>query len=149
MVSNKQYAYAYKEVIELLKYLPIQDVKKIPSNIIEYLLKNKDENYEYYIDKNKSFEEQEKSEITKAIFANFFRDYWATEYQRERILQKEKSDEIKIEEEKRNKYNPDDIFKNQKRQTIIENVENANLVVYKKKNIIDKIIDKILYIFNK
>ena len=146
---SEQYACAYKEVIELLKYVPLQDVEKIPANIIAHLLKNKDENYEYHIDKNKSFDEQEKSEITKAIFAIFFRDYWATEYQRERILQKEKADEIKIEEEKRNKYNPDDIFKKKKIHTIIDNTENNNLVVYKKKNIIKKIMDKLLHLFNK
>ena len=34
---NAEYACAYKEVIELLKYMPIEDVKKIPSQKILYL----------------------------------------------------------------------------------------------------------------
>lgn len=142
---EKQYTYAYKEVIELLKYASLEDVKKIPKNIVEYLLKNQEETYDYRIDTNKTFAQQEKSEITKAIFANFFRDYWATEYQRERIIQKEKNDRIKIEEEKRKRYNPEDIFK-RKTQMIIknENTQNTDIVVYKKKNLIHKILDKIL-----
>ncbi len=147
MVS-KQYACAYKEVIELLKYFPIQDVKKIPPNVLEYILKNKEEDYEYRVEANKPFEEQKKSIITEAIFANFFRDYWATEYQRERILQKEKVDKLKIEEQKRNKYNPDEIFKNKPVQNL-ESSNNTDLIVYKEKNILKRIIEKILKVFNK
>lgn len=147
MVS-KQYTCAYKEVIELLKYFPIQDVKKIPPNVLEYLLKNKEKDYEYRVDRNKSFEEQEKSEITKAIFANFFRDYWANEYQKERILQKEKVDKLKMEEQKRNKYNPDEIFKNKTKQNS-ELPNDKDLIIYKEKNILKRIIEKILKIFNK
>lgn len=35
------------------------------------------------------------SDKTKAIFANIFRDYWASDYQRERILA---TDQISIKE---------------------------------------------------
>ena len=52
------------------------------------------------------------SDITKAILANIFRDYWATPYQKERIEAKEKYDLEKIEQEKREKYSTDNIFKN-------------------------------------
>ena len=47
------------------------------------------------------FEEQNLLDETKAILANIFRDYWASEYQRERILAKEKYDLQKLEEKKR------------------------------------------------
>lgn len=42
---------------------------------------------------------------TKAVLANIFRDYWATTYQKDKIIEKEKIDRIKIEESKREKYN--------------------------------------------
>ena len=62
-----------------------------------------DRTYDYQVDITKSFDEQKMSEKTKAIFANIFRDYWATDYQRERILAKEKQN-IKNEFEEIYKY---------------------------------------------
>ena len=87
------------------------------------------------------------SEITKAILANIFRDYWATPYQKERIEAKEKYDLYKIEEEKRKRYNPDDIFKNAQEQ---KPVENTNLPVeIKKETFFKKLINFIKGLFNK
>ena len=101
--------------------MPDEDVKKIPEEKLEFYKTNMDNEYNYNLDMTKEFEEQEMSEITKAILANIFRDYWATPYQKERIEAKEKYDLEKIEEEKREKYNPDNIFKNKKEETVIEN----------------------------
>ena len=111
---TKEYAMAYTEVIEILKYVPEEDVGKIPQEKLEFYKTNMDNGYSYKLDMTKEFEEQEMSEITKAILANIFRDYWATLYQKERIEAKEKYDLEKLEEEKREKYNPDSIFKNKK-----------------------------------
>lgn len=83
------YEKACKEVIELLKYFPRESVEKIPKEELELYKKNMDNSYEYEVDKTKPFNEQKMSDKTKAIFAIIFRDYWASEYQRERILAKE------------------------------------------------------------
>lgn len=108
------YARACTEVIELLKFFPKESVEKIPEKELKAYLYKMDKTYKYEVDKSKSFEEQKMSDKTKAIFANIFRDYWATDYQKDRIKAKEEYDKKKIEEEKRNKYNPDNIFKNRK-----------------------------------
>lgn len=108
------YSKAYKEVIEILKYMPEESVSKIPQEILETFKQKRDTEYDFKVIENKSFEEQNIMNETKAIFANIFRDYWATPNQRERIKTKEKYDLQKIEEEKRKKYNPDDIFKKRK-----------------------------------
>ena len=126
MVSA-EYACAYKEVIELLKFMPVEDVKKIPSKNILHFLHNMDKNYHYEIDKTKSFEEQEKSEIARAIFAVLFRDYWATSTQREKIIAKENYDLLKMEEEKRNLYNPNDIFKRKKINKNIASIKTTEM----------------------
>lgn len=131
---NKEYAMAYKEVIEILKYVPDEDVAKIPQEELDFYRENMDINYNYKIDESKEFEKQEMSEITKAVLANIFRDYWATPYQRERILAKEKYDLEKLEEEKREKYNPDGIFKNGNKEEIhIEKISNLPIEVKKEK----------------
>lgn len=93
-----------------MKYVPKESVDKIPQTMIDTFNAKMDKTYNFSIDINKSFEEQELLEETKAILANIFRDYWATQYQKERIQAKERYDMEKIEEEKRAKYNSD-IFK--------------------------------------
>ena len=111
---EETYEKACTEVIELLKCFPKESVEKIPKEELEVYLLKRDKNYNYKVDKTKSFEEQRMSNKTRAIFANIFKKYWATDYQRERILAKEKYDKEKREEEKRAQYNPNNIFKNKK-----------------------------------
>ena len=120
---TKEYARAYREVIEILKYIPDEDVQKIPNEKLKFYKDNMDSEYNYELDMDKDFEQQEMSDITKAILANIFRDYWATPYQKEIIKAKEKNDLEKIEEEKREQYNPDNIFKNRQEEVVIENTK--------------------------
>lgn len=148
------YPKAYKEVIEVLNYVPQESVEKIPQSMIETFKAKLDNDYDFKVDINKSFEEQDLLEETKAIFANIFRDYWATPYQKERIEAKEKSDRQKLEEEKAQKYNPDDIFKKKNAESVIENtekdtIENSNLPIeVKKEKFYEKIINFFKRIFN-
>ena len=144
---TKEYSMAYTEVIEILKYVPDEDVQKIPEEKVEFYKNNMDNEYNYKLDMTKEFEEQEMSDITKAILANIFRDYWATPYQKERIEAKEKYDLEKLEEEKRDKYNPDNIFKKKQKETV---VENTNLPVeIKKETFFKKLINFLKGLFNK
>lgn len=119
------YSKAYKEVMEILNFVPQESVDKIPNAMIETFKINMDNNYEFSIDINKNFEEQNLLDETKAILANIFRDYWATPYQKERIEAKEKYDRQKIEEEKRVKYNSD-IFNKTKTENEHINEEHIN-----------------------
>ena len=61
----------------------------IPKEMREMFELEMDKNYSFEIDTTKPFEEQEFLEETKAILANIFRDYWATAYQKARIIEKE------------------------------------------------------------
>ncbi len=144
---TKEYAMAYKEVIEILKYVPYEDVKKIPEEEIEFYRESMDKEYDYKLDMTKEFEEQEMSDITRAILANIFRDYWATPYQKERIEAKEKFDLEKIEEEKRSKYNPENMFTKQEEQVVQE--DTRAFVETEKETFLKKLIDFIKGLFNK
>ena len=76
--------------------------------------------------------------LNEYILAIFFRDYWATERQRNRILEKERID-TKIEEKKKQlQYSPNDIFKNKRTEDndIHEVSKNSQIVVYKETIII-------------
>ena len=118
-----KYPKAYKEVIEVLKFVPNESVNKIPKEMLEMFKNKMDKNYNFSVDINKNFEEQILLEETKAILANIFRDYWATPQEKEKIIAKEKLDMQKIEKEKLQKYNPDNLFK--KKAVVSNRVENT------------------------
>lgn len=138
------YPKAYKEVIEILNYVPRESVDKIPQTMIDTFKAKMDNDYDFKIDINKNFEEQNFLEETKYIFANIFRDYWATPYQKERIELKEKIDRENIEQEKRKQYNPDEIFKNRKNTN---QEEKNNLIIYTE-NKFKKLLNKIMKILH-
>ena len=143
---ENNYPKAYKEVIEILKYVPKESVEKIPQTMLDTLNSKMDNTHNFSIDINKSFEEQKLLEETKAILANIFRDYWATPYQKERIEAKERYDRQKIEEEKKANTNYD-IFKKDNNEEHKENeVSNSNLPIETKK---EKFYEKIIDFFKK
>ena len=55
---EENYHKAYKEVLEILKYVPEESVKKIPRQMLDTFEKKKDKNHIFYVDITKSFEEQ-------------------------------------------------------------------------------------------
>ena len=57
------------EVIEILKHISEIDYRKIPQEIITTLKKNKDENYYFEYDVNKTLNEQNVSKQAKIIIA--------------------------------------------------------------------------------
>ena len=145
----ENYACAYKEVIEVLKYTKREDVNKIPKSRILLWRINMNKDYDFKIDKTKTLEEQNLSKEAKAIIANIFKKYWATDYQKERIEAKEKYDIEQMEKEKYQKYNPDDIFKNRKQNIQQEEVasKTVSMVEYREP-LFKRILNKIKNIFN-
>ena len=137
------YKKAYKEIVEILKFVSKENVDKIPKEMLDMFEEEQDKEYNFKVDTTKSFEEQLLLEETKAIFSNIFRDYWANDYQRKVIIEKENRDRIKWEEEK---YDPKDLFKNNQKnfnkQNNYDKVD-VNLTVIKKENSFKKLIDKI------
>ena len=99
MVNNK-YGIAYSEILEILKHIPIEDYNKIPKSEIELFKAYADDNYTFTYDSTKTLAEQNVSDITKGLIILLFRDYWATEIQRNKIIAKQNYDRIKLEEEK-------------------------------------------------
>lgn len=139
VINEMEYKKAFKEVYEILKYVSNEDLRKIPSEILITIKENRQLNYEYKIDNINNFQNQEISEIAKAILSIIYRDYWATEEEKYEIKIKENREKNEIEKEKREKYNPNDIFK--KRRNIDSNtIENVELIKYKE-NIFSKIVN--------
>lgn len=122
-MDNIEYPIAYREVFEILKYIPKADYDKIPNEKIELYKTMQDTNYNFKYDPSKTLDEQNVSKRTKAILGLLFRDYWATEIQREKIISRQNYERQKLEEEKKLKYNLDNIFKNNNKNAILDNTE--------------------------
>ena len=146
-MKSTEYANAYSEVLEILKNISKEDYNKIPIEKINLFKTKANKEYRFQYNPMFTLVEQKVSKRAKAIIAILFRDYWATPEQKERILSKQNYDRIRIETDKRNKYNPNDIFKNR----IEENTEMAdknNLPIeVKKNNFFKKIIHYIRNLF--
>lgn len=136
-----EYANAYSEVLEILKYISKEDYEKIPNSKIELFATNHNKEYIFKYNPNKTLDEQNVSKTAKAIIAILFRDYWATELQKEKIIAKQNYDRIQLEEKKKERYNSDNIFKNNKKKIILNStkqeqkldlIETNNIKWYKK-----------------
>lgn len=108
---NVEYENAYKEIIEILKFIPSNYYDKIPKEKINLFESKANKEYEFTFNPNKTLEEQNVSKRAKAIIGLLYRDYWANKEQKEKIISFQNIQRQAIEEEKREKYNPDNIFK--------------------------------------
>ena len=118
-----EYANAYSEVLEILKYISKEDYEKIPNSKIELFETNYNKDYIFKYNPNKTLNEQNVSKTAKAIIAILFRDYWATEIQKEKIISKQNYDRMKLEEERKARYNSNNLFKNNEKRIIMDNTE--------------------------
>jgi len=147
-MENMEYAIAYSEVLEILKYISLDEYSKIPSDKIKMFEENAIKDYQFNYNPNLTLNEQNVSKRAKAIIAILFRDYWATDIQREKIETKQKYDRIKIEDEKKEKYNPDNIFNNRKTENVETVAEPVAMIEYRE-SFFSRIINKIKNIFRR
>ena len=147
-MENIEYANAYSEVLEIIKHIPEEDYDKIPSSKIKLFETKANPNHKLEYNPELTLEQQV-SKRAKAIIAILFRDYWATDEQREKIIRKQRNDLNKLEQEKVEKYNPDNIFKQNDKEILErqEKITETVAMVEHKENIFKRIISKIKSIF--
>lgn len=148
MVEAKinNYKKALVEVDAVLSCLDYNEYKKIPTNIIDAIENNKDEEYTYDYDEELEYEDWSLMPETKAILYNICKKYLATEEQRKYLQQKERLENYKIESEKIKKYNSENLFKKEKEVKKVEQEENNELIV-KRDSSFKRILEKLKSIF--
>ena len=128
------YAKAYTEVLEIIKYFPKIEYDKIPSEKIEFYENNMDKEYIFTINPEIDLSEQNISPEANAIILNLYTDYFATEEQKSKIIGILNENKQREELEKREKYDPNNIFKKNIQEEKIEessSKEEVALVEYK------------------
>ena len=109
---TKEFAEASAEINEILKYMPKEEVEKIPSKLRDFFKEVASKDYVTNINPDLPLDVQQIKEKTKDIIALIYRNYWCSEEERKELDQKLIENDKKFEEELREKYNPDNIFKN-------------------------------------
>ena len=125
---------AYSEVYAILNLMSWNLIKKIPENIWENIESKRDKQKVIEID---NIENYQASEQANKLLAVLYKNYFATDEEKEVIQAKEKILYEKEQEELHEKYNPDNLFKN--KVTKVEPIENSVAIVEYKKSIFTKI----------
>lgn len=147
---NNTYSKAYTEVLEIINHFSEDEYKKIPKEKIDFYEKNKDKDYNFKIDPNVNLAEQNISQSANAILVSLYRDYFATDKQKEILENLLQQNQEKMEKEKYQKYNPNDIFTNKSySNNTNDSNEELSLVKIKKQTWYREILDFFKNIFRK
>lgn len=145
--EKKEFQKAYVELYEIIKVLPEEEQKKIPKLFLKNLKNNMDKEYKFILDKDCDILNQNYRIETKALFVELYEKYLETKEECNFWNQYNKICDNMIEEEKKTKYNTENIFKNRKLERK-EPIANSNLPIeIKDKNIFIKFLDFIKKIF--
>ena len=155
-MADIQYANAYTEVLDILRYISKEDYEKIPKSKIKVFEENSNKNYSFKYDVDKTLEEQNISEIAKMIIAILCRDYWTTNEQRYIIIKKQREAREEQERQIRERIEQNRQIKEDSLKVIdvssdldldLDYSRGTNLEIYKEDNIFKRIISKIKEIF--
>lgn len=142
-----EYSEAITETLDILKHTKKEDVDKISSKFIDFLNANASKTYKPELDHTKNIKDIQLKRKTKAILAIIYKKYWCDSEKQEQFNRVLKENEIKRKKELKEKYTPDNLFKN--KETKIETVENSVAMVEYKESIFIKIKNWFKQIFNK
>ncbi len=144
MTLDTEIKKAYSEVYEILKLVDKEYFDKIPKKFVEFLEREKDNNYIPNINENISLEEQKLLNDTINILAMIKLDYWcSSEEEKSELLKLLNENEKKHRENINEKYNPENIFEK------TTNRENKDLVEVKEKKWYEKFWDMFRNILKK
>lgn len=111
----------YSEVYSLLNLLGNNYIEKLPKSLFKMIEEEKSSTYNPQYRENLSLNEQNIKRESLSMIALFHLNYWCnSNEEREQLKQLFKNNEEKYQAEIREKYNPDNLFKNHKQENINE-----------------------------
>ena len=146
MVNETELAYA--EVDAILELLEDEYVNRIPAQVREFFKKEKNKEYILNIRSDIGLDGQKIKAETISLLTLLQINYLCdSEEERKEILKELQENDRLKEEELREKYNPDNIFKN--RNNKLEKEVNVAMVEYKEPSFIRRILDRIKILFKR
>lgn len=147
---KEEYREAFSQVEQIINLMPTSLSNKIPLGFKQIVSTEKSKTY--YPKISEPIEECTLKEETTIILAVIYRDFLCPKQEREKLIERDSNKLLEFEKELREKYNPDDIFKNRKNsQTVFQNnnLEENAIIEYKEKNFIQKLFEKIKHLFKR
>ena len=150
---KQEYRKAFTEVNAIIQLMPEELVDKIPSKFRVML--EEEEDKDYYPNIKEPLEEQKLKEETIIILGLIYRDFLCSPEERKELQEKDAKElqevQMAMEEEMREKYNPDDIFKNRRKNNSEEqsHTENTSMIVVKEEKWYQKIFQIIKKLFKR
>lgn len=145
---KEEYREAFSEVAQIINLMPSNLASRIPVGFKQIIQAEKSKTYIPNI--TEPIEQCELRTETTIILAVIYRDFLCSKEEKANLIERDNAQLVKFEKELREKYNPDNIFKNRgiSQQTIGVNISGETAMVeYKKKNFIKKIFEKIKHLF--
>ena len=143
MVNSRDNSIIYSEIYSILKVMNDDDVKKLPKKCLELIQNKKSNSYNPEYNLKQPLKEQNVKEETIAFLALLYLNYWCdTEEEKKELMKLFNINEVKYQEELREKYNPDDLFKKKEKEQSKDEYKETKLIVYKE-TIFQKILNKI------
>lgn len=111
----------YSEVYSILNLLGSSYITKLPKSLFKMIEEEKSNAYNPQYSENQSLNEQNVKRESLSMIALFHLNYWCnSDEEKEQLKQLLKNNEEKHQAEIREKYNPDNLFKKHKQETINE-----------------------------
>lgn len=147
-----EYSEAAVEVLDILNHTNKEDVARIPQSFIKFLTNISSKSYKVKFNHEQPINGLNLKKQTRELLGFIYITWWCDKEEREKYKKLIQESNIKNEEIKE-KYNVNDIFKNKKEKQehkIIqnENVMKTSIVEYKKENIFKRVLNKILSFFD-
>lgn len=141
---------AYAEVDAILELLEDEFVNRIPENVRKFFKDEKDKEYKPTIRSDIGLDEQDLKAETISILTLLQLNYLCnSEEEKQEILNELQENDRLKEEDLKEKYNPDNIFKRRNEKIISTEKEERALVEYKNYNFIRRFINKIIKMFRR
>ena len=111
---TKELSEAAVEFNCILNHSSQEIINKIPEKFITFMKSIASTTYTFNYDKNKKLNEQNIKPETRGIISLVYQDYICSEEEKNNYILKCKNYKIKKENELKEKYNPDNIFRSRK-----------------------------------
>ena len=134
-MTDVEYRNSLYELSEIFKILDKNLIAKIPQRLKDIIAKEKSTNYNFKLDYSKKLSEQKLSETTELFLTTLHLKYWCNEEEKQQILNAMRENENKYQEELRERYNPDNLFKN--KYNSVENNNNQEQAVRQQMQMIE------------
>jgi len=147
-MTEVEYRNSLYEISEILKILDRNLVFKIPKNVIDMIENEKSEDYSFQLDYSKKLSEQKISKTTELFLTALDLKYWCNEEEKQQISNAMVENEKKYQKELKEKYNPENIFRN-RNDSLNNNIQqqetaqSIQMIEYKKESLFKKIVNKL------